>query len=156
MLSRRVTSVVRPAQYRSTRSVGSSGTIAAQYVSTSPEPTASPAERSTAAKSTSTPTKGACSGTGCDLFQVVPDHVEVVAFLHHRAEGVLGVLRAKVGLAEEVENANPVDGLRDPGRLGEVQLAQPVDRGHHRAGSQSSGTGSDASAHRAVHACGSR
>src|SRR5215469_7318426 len=100
----------------------------------SPVPTASPAARSSRAKSTSTPTIGASSGTGRDLFQVVPRHVEVVAFLHHGTERVLrqlGVQLGRSGPAEEVEGARPVDRLGDAGRLGQVELTQPVDGGYH-------------------------
>src|SRR6266851_739058 len=154
MFSRRVTSVARPAQYKSSRSEGSSGLIAEQKISMSPEPTASPAERSSDAKSTSTLTKPVRSkegrsravrskpvrskpvrsGTGGDLLQIVPHHIEVVAFLHHGAQGVLGDLRAEIRFAEEVEGAYPVDRLGDPGWLGEVQFAQPVDGLDHLAG----------------------
>src|ERR1700730_8810730 len=139
MFSRRVTSVARPAQYKSSRSEGSSGLIAEQKVSMSPEPTARPAERSSDAKSTSTLTKpvrskAVRSGTGGDLLQIVPHHIEVVAFLHHGAQGVLGDLRAEIRFAEEVEGAYPVDRLGDPGWLGEVQFAQPVDGLDHLAG----------------------
>src|SRR6266851_5403230 len=139
MFSRRVTSVARPAQYKSSRSEGSSGLIAEQKISMSPEPTASPAERSSDAKSTSTLTKPVRSkpvrsGTGGDLLQVVPHHIEVVAFLHHGAQGVLGDLRAQIRFAEEIEGAYPVDRLGDPGWLGEVQFAQPVDGLDHLAG----------------------
>ena len=59
--------------------------------------------------------------------------LEVVAFLHHGAQGVLGDRATKVRLAEKVEGAHPVDGLGDPGRLGQVELAQPVDGGYHLA-----------------------
>src|SRR5580700_6699678 len=101
----------------------------------SPEPTGSPAARSSRANRTSTPTSGACrmvaapsggaasgtgacSGTGGDLRQVVAHHVQVVAFLHHRADGVLRGPGVQVGLAEEVQGADPVDRLGHPGRLG--------------------------------------
>src|SRR5260370_21626173 len=154
MFSRRVTSVARPAQYKSSRSEGSSGLIAEQKISMSPEPTASPAERSSDAKSTSTLTKPVRSkegssraggskpvrskpvrsGTGGDLLQIVPHHIEVVAFLQHGAQGVLGDLRAEIRFAEEVEGAYPVDRLGDPGWLGQVQFAQPVDGLDHLAG----------------------
>src|SRR6202049_1885834 len=115
----------------------------------SPEPTASPAVRSSDAKSNSTLTKpvrsgavrsgavrsGAVrSGTGGDLLQIVPHHIEVVAFLHHGAQGVLGDLRAEIRFAEEVEGAHPVDRLGDPGWLGEVEFAKPVDGFDHLAG----------------------
>src|SRR5262249_10752077 len=110
MSSRLVTSVARPAQYRSARSVQSSGVIATQEARTSPEPTASPARRSSRQNRTSTPVMPG-SGTGGDLLQVVPHHVEVVALLHHRAEGVGGQLRVQPGPAEHVEGAGPVDRL---------------------------------------------
>src|SRR5271170_1020155 len=102
MLSRRFTSVVRPAQYRSTRS---SEPIAEQKARMSPEPAGIPALRSSLAKETSMLTIGAraASGTGRDLFQVVPHELEVVALLDHGAEGVVGRLRGEIGLAEEVE-----------------------------------------------------
>src|SRR6266851_9766627 len=105
MFSRRVTSVARPAQNKSSRSEGSSERIAEQKVSMSPEPTARPTERSSDAKSTSTLTKpvrskamgsravrskAVRSGTGGDLLQVVPHDIEVVAFLHYGTQGVLG------------------------------------------------------------------
>ena len=41
---------------------------------------------------------------------------------------------SEAGLAEEVEGAGPVDGLGDARRLGEVKLAQPVDRSDYLAG----------------------
>src|SRR5579859_7268351 len=100
---------------------------------TSPEPTASPARRSSWQNRTSTPVMPG-SGTGGDLLQVVPDQVEVVMVLHHGAEGVLGKLRAEFGAAEQVQGAGPVDGLGHAGRLGEVELAQPMHRGDHLAG----------------------
>src|SRR5580704_141361 len=107
MLSRRVTSVVRPAQYRSARSVGSRVLIAVAYASTAPEPTGRPAARSGAAKSASTRTNGKpgatgapaapASATGGDLFQVLQDQFQVVALLDHRTQGVLGGLRPEFG-----------------------------------------------------------
>src|SRR5580693_417369 len=95
----RLISVVRPAQYKSSKSVGSSGAIAAQYVSTSPVPTVSPAARSSREKPTSSPANGArppgcgtpgppASGTGGDLGQIAPYQVEVVAVLDDRAQRV--------------------------------------------------------------------
>src|SRR5579872_3806015 len=111
MLSRLVTSVLRPAQYRSSRSEGFSEPIAEQKSRMSPEPTGSPAARSSRENATSTSTSGAragapgppfrpagavpSSGTGGDLFQVVLDQFEVVAFLHHGAERVPGHLRVQ-------------------------------------------------------------
>src|ERR1700735_2868938 len=99
MSSRLETRDVRPAQYRSIRSVGSSGSIAEQYVITSPVPTVRPAARSSREKSTSSAARGArsaavlrslsaaCSGTGRDLCQVAAHKVEVVPVLDHGAEG---------------------------------------------------------------------
>src|SRR5271165_6508544 len=133
MSSCRLTSVVRPAQYRSTRSAGSSMLSAEQYTRTSPEPTASPAARSSPAKRTSRPVNRS-SGTGGDLLQVVADHLEVVQVLDHGTERVLGVAGAQVRLAEEVEGPGPVDGFRHPRRLGQVELAEPVDGGDNLAG----------------------
>src|SRR5580704_5617541 len=149
----RLTSVVRPAQYRSTTSDGSSWLSAEQYTMTSPEPTASPAVRSSPAKRTSRPVKGAgpggmgggsppcaekvsggSSGTGGDLLQVVADHLEVVPVLDDGAERVLRVAGVQVRLAEEVEGPGPVDGLRHARRLGQVELAEPVDGGDDLAG----------------------
>src|ERR1035438_4585556 len=103
----------------------------------SPEPTASPAARSSCAKATSTPTNAARLDTGCDLFQVLSDDVEIVAFLHHGAESVGRVRCVQIGLAKEIEHADPVDRLGDARRLGQVQVAQPVDgyddlAGQHR------------------------
>src|SRR5580658_5813491 len=140
MLSRLVTSVVRPAQYRSPRSEGSSEPIAEQKARMSPEPTFSPAVRSSREKPTSVLTIGARyaapggSATGRDLCQVVAHQIEVVAFLHHGTERVLGIRLVQVGGAEEVQGLHPVDGLGDPGRLGQVELAQPIDRRDHLAG----------------------
>src|SRR5271167_1093553 len=133
MSSCRVTSVVRPAQYRSARSAGSSLLSAEQYTRTSPEPTASPAARSSPAKRTSKPVKGS-SGTGGDLLEVVADHLEVVSVLDHGAERVLRVGGVQLRLAEEVEGPGPVDGFRHPRRLSQVELAEPVDGGDDLAG----------------------
>src|ERR1022692_1242810 len=129
MASCRVTSVVRPAQYKSSRSDGSRAPIAEQYVRMSPEPTARPATRSSWEKSTSTPTKAARSDTGRNLFQVLSHDVEVVAFLHDGAQGVRRDRYVQIGLAEEIDHAHPVDRLGDTGRLGQVELAQPVHGG---------------------------
>src|ERR1700727_1185917 len=119
MLSRLVTSVLRPAQYRSARSAGSSRVIAAQKVTASPDPTARPATRSSRVKLTSRPTSPARSGTGRDLFQVLPHHVEIVALLHHGAQGVGRVLGVQAGVADDAHGARPVDRLRHPPRLGQ-------------------------------------
>src|ERR1044072_1207815 len=109
MSSRRVTSVVRPAQYRSTRSVGSSTASEAQNACTSPVPTARPAARSEWENSTSSRTK---SGIRDDLPERLADQLEVVALLDDRAERVRGDGLRQRRLAEEVQRARPVDGLR--------------------------------------------
>src|SRR5215469_5819188 len=128
MSSCRLTSVARPAQYTSTRSDGSSGVMAEQYVSTSPVPTTRPAARSSRANPTSTPANGATarSGTGGDLRHVLAGEIQVVTVLDDSSEGVTGGLRGEVGLAEEAQRAYPVDGLCHPWGLGQVKLAQPV------------------------------
>src|SRR5580693_2676708 len=133
MSSCRLTSVVRPAQYRSTRSAGFSLVSAEQYSRTSPEPTASPAARNSPANLTSRPVNGtrsssAAPGTGGDLLQVVQDHLEIVPVLDHGAQRVPGV--GQVRFAEEIEGAGPVDGLRHSRWLGQVELAEPLDGGH--------------------------
>src|ERR1700683_5215756 len=129
MLSRLVHSVLRPAQYRSTRSEGSRKLAAEVKLRMSPDPIASPAERSSREKPTSVLRIGgryaACvagSATGRDLCQVAAHQLEVVAFLDHRAERVVRIRLIKVGGPEKVQGADPVDGLGDPGRLGQVQL----------------------------------
>src|SRR5215467_11522584 len=93
----------------------------------SPEPTAMPATRSSRQKATSRLVNE--SGTGRDRGEVVLDQFEVVALFHHRAEGVGRGSRVKVGLAKEAERPGPVDRLGHARRLGQVKLAQPVDRG---------------------------
>src|SRR5580704_11079637 len=130
MSSWRITSVVRPAQYRSTRSAGFSRLSAEQYSSTSPEPTASPAARNSPANATSSPVNG--SGTGGDLLQVVQDHLEIVPVLDHGAQRVASV--GQVRFAEEVQGAGPVDGLGHARRLGQVELAEPLHCGDDLAG----------------------
>src|SRR5215470_6762631 len=107
----------------------------------SPVPTASPAARSSREKFSMTETSGAGSGTGSDLFDVVPHQVQVVAFLDHGAERVIGGLEVEPGRAEEVERAHPVDRLGDPGRLGEVKLPQAVDGRHDLSGQRLGHTG---------------
>src|ERR1700761_1260408 len=115
----------RPAQYRSARSDGSSRASAEQYTSRSPDPTGSPAARSSPAKLASRPVNGS-SDTGRDVLQVVADHVKVVPVLDDGSEGVLRAGGIEVARAQEVQGARPVDGLRHPGRFGQVQLAQAV------------------------------
>src|SRR5215469_15943799 len=118
MSSGLLTRVARPAQYTSSRSVGSSVAVAEQYVSTSPVPTVSPAPRSSRAKPTSTSVKGSRSGTRGDLFQAVADQVEIVAVLDDRAQRVASRLRCQIRLPKEPQGADPVDRLGDPRRLG--------------------------------------
>src|SRR3954462_13442053 len=126
--------VVRPAQYRSARSVASSDAIAEQYVMTSPEPTPMPTERTSWPNATSNSTIGASSGTGDDLLQVVPNEFEVVAILHDRSQRVVHGAAVQFGLAEHLERGDPVERFCDTRRLGQIELAQPVDRGHQLAG----------------------
>src|SRR5215469_1502219 len=140
MSSRRLTRVVLPAQYRSSRSEGSSGSIAEQYVRTSPVPTVRPAPRSSRQKSTSMAANGASvaaiawSATGRDLREVVAHDVEVVPILDDSAESVVRGLRRQVGLAEEAERAHPVDRLSHARRLSQLQLPQAVHRRHNFPG----------------------
>src|ERR1700685_4343472 len=137
MSSCRFTSVVRPAQYRSTRAAGCSLLSAEQYIRTSPEPTASPAARSSPANVTSSPVNGTRSssgaaGTGGDLLQVVQDHLEIVPVLDHGAQRIPRV--GQVRFAQEVEGAGQVDGLADARRLGQVELPEPLDGGDDLTG----------------------
>src|SRR5215475_5695165 len=104
-------SVVRPAQYKSTRSAGSRTPAAVQYVATSPVPTRTPAARSARPNPTRTPAKPGCSATGGDLLELVEDQAEVVLVLDNGAHGVFGGGRAEVGFAEEPQGGDPVDGL---------------------------------------------
>src|SRR6185369_7805782 len=141
--SRRVTIVVRPPQYRSSRSVGSSRAIAWLNVSTSPEPTARPAPRNSSANATSTLTNGASlvspsatlahSPRG-DPVEVGAHQFQVVVVLDHRAQGVLHRRGVQLGRPEHIEGAYPVDGLGYARRLGQLERAQPVDRRDHLAG----------------------
>src|SRR5215472_16721654 len=134
MSSGLLTRVARPAQYTSSRSVGSSVAVAEQYVSTSPVPTLSPAPRSSRAKPTSTSVNGTRSSTRRDLLQAVPDQVEIVAVLDDRAERVVRSLWCQLRLPQESQGADPVDGLCDSWRLRQVELAQPVHGAHNFPG----------------------
>src|ERR1700722_9035776 len=120
---------VRPAQYRSTRSAGSSRLAAAQYVTTSPEPPGTPAGRSARPNPTSTPANAVCSATGGELLELVEHQIEVVLVLDDGADGVGRGTGAEVGLAQEPERGAPVDRLGHSRRLGQIELAQPVHRG---------------------------
>src|SRR5260370_25375960 len=111
MSSCRFTNVVRPAQYRSTRSAGFSVLSAEQYSRTSPEPTASPAARSSPANATSSSVNGTRSssgaaGTGGDLLQLVQDHLDIVPVLDHGPQRVPPV--GQVRFAPENEETDPV------------------------------------------------
>src|SRR5215472_10023585 len=134
MSSGLLTRVARPAQYTSSRSVGSSVAVAEQYVSTSPVPTLSPAPRSSRAKPTSTSVNGTRSSTRRDLLQAVADQVEIVAVLDDRAQRVVRSLGCQLRLPKKSQGTNPVDGLRDPWRLRQVELAQPVHGAHNLPG----------------------
>src|SRR5581483_1256828 len=141
MSAPRLTSVTRPAQYRSARSDGSSGVIAAQYASTSPVPTTTPADLSSRAKPVSTPVNAASLPTGGDLREVVPHQIEVVAVLDDGAERVARRPRRQLRFAEETERADPVDGLGHAGRLDQIQLPEPVHRPDHLPGQLRRGIG---------------
>src|SRR3954466_2467229 len=115
--------VVRPAQYRSARSVASSDAIAEQYVMTSPEPTPIPTERNSWPNATSNSTIGASSGTGDDLLELLANQFEVVAILDDCAEGVVHRGRVQLRLAEHIERGDPVQRFGDTRRLGQIELA---------------------------------
>src|ERR1700735_4142850 len=112
----------------------------------SPVPTATPAARSSREKPASRPTNPAsrvarpavASATGGDLLQVGADQLQVVALLDPRAERVRRGRRREVIAAplaaQEVQGPGPVDRLGHPRRLGQVQLAQAVDRRYPLAG----------------------
>src|SRR3984885_5105590 len=110
----------------------------------SPEPTASPAARSSPANATSSSVNGTASssgaaGTGGDLLQIVQDHLEIVPVLDHGAQRVPGV--GQVRFAEEVQGAGPVDGLGHTWWLGQVELAEPLHGGDDLAGQRRRDTG---------------
>src|SRR3569833_2429611 len=105
-------------------------------MSTSPEPTGIPEARRSRAKPTSDPTNAGSSGTEGDPFEVVVDHVEVVALLDDGAERVLARAGGQLEHTEHVARPYPVDGLGDARRLGQVHLAQPVDRGNNQTNKQ--------------------
>src|SRR4051812_22468125 len=95
-----------------------------------------PSSRRACAKSTSMATYSSPSavGSATDPLEVAPDQLEVVAVLDDGAEGVRDGLVVEVVGADDAEGVHPVDGLGDPGRLGEVHRPEPVDRGDHRLG----------------------
>src|SRR5690348_4942431 len=75
------------------------------------------------------------SGTGgSNLSEVLADKLEVIAFLHDRAQRVARDVRVQVLLAKEMQGPGPVDGLRDPRWLLEVQLPEAVHRRDHLPG----------------------
>src|SRR5215475_9942762 len=119
MSSGLLTRVARPAQYTSSRSVGSSVAAAEQYVSTSPVPTVSPAPRNSRAKPTSTSVNGTRSGTRGDLLQVVEVQFPQPV---HGADNLPGQLLGGTGLADEHDLHLPVQ-TRIPDPV--VQAATP-------------------------------
>src|SRR3954452_10881846 len=133
--------VVRPAQYRSPRSVATSDAIAEQYVMTSPEPTPMPTPRNSWPNATSNSTMGASSGTGHDLLQVLANQFQIVAILDDCAQGVVHRADVQLRLAEHIERGDPVERFGDTRRLRQIELTQPVDRGHQLAGQRLGDTG---------------
>ena len=59
--------------------------------------------------------------------RLVPNGLDVLAVLEHRAERLLDDLRVDLFPAERGERLRPVDRLRDARRLREVEPAQPAD-----------------------------
>src|SRR5919201_3644749 len=111
-------SVSRPAQYRS--SAGSAA-AARQNSTTRPGPTARPSSRSARAKATKR-----TAGSATEELRL--DSPQVVVVLQRPPErGARGLAVRAVG-AEELERACPVDRLRDPRRLVEVERAKLRDR----------------------------
>src|SRR5688572_22886718 len=68
-----------------------------------------------------------------DLLEPAAYQVEVVTVLDHRSERVLGYSLLQVVGVEHLEGLDPVDGLGDTRRLGEVELAQPLHGSHDLA-----------------------
>src|SRR5271165_5316958 len=58
----------------------------------------------------------------------------VLGILQHRAQGLVGHRDGHLGGAEDAQREGPADRLRDAGRLGEIQAAQPVDGGRDLSG----------------------
>src|SRR5690349_10091295 len=84
---------------------------------------------------------GVCGSRRGDLVEVLAGELEVLPLLEHGTEREVGGVGRQVLLTEQVERARPVDRLRDAGRLGQLQLAQAVDRGDHAAGQLARHTG---------------
>ena len=102
---------------------------------------ARPRPRSSRAKSTSVRTKASSSGTL--RRPQAPEAISSrLARTSSRSSRSLTTAprvsddrpRVELGLAEHLEGAHPVDRLGDAGRLGQVEVAQPVDGGDHLAG----------------------
>src|ERR1700742_3914919 len=126
---------VRPAQYRSSMSVGSTVPAASHNTIVSCVPTDIPFLRSARQKPWRTSTSSTpASGMTQYVLQVAVHHLEIVAVLDHGAEGVSCGLFGEVGLAQELQRASPVDGLSDARRLGQFHLAQAVDRSYDLPG----------------------
>src|SRR3954447_6862531 len=94
-----------------------------------------PSSRRVRAKSTSIATYSSPPvGSATDPLEVALDQLEVVTVLDDGAEGVWHGIVVEVVGADDAEGVDPVDGLGDPGRLGELHRAEPVDRGDHGLG----------------------
>ena len=91
-------------------------------MSTSPEPTAMPAPRSSFPNATSTSTSAVPSATGDDVLEAVARQLEVVTILHDRAERVVRGTHVEVALAEDTERRDPIEGLGHARGLREVEL----------------------------------
>src|SRR5580704_4989476 len=80
---------------------------------------------------------GKCSSVkGADhRRQAGPAHRFLVFWvLQHRAQGLVGHRDGQFPGTEDGQREGPADRLRDAGRLGEVEAAQPVDRGRDLSG----------------------
>src|SRR5215467_2263096 len=96
----------------------------------SPEPTATPAVLSSRPNLVRRLTILSCpvltcsvltrSATGGYVGEILADELEVITFLHNRAERVAGHIRVQIGLTQEVQGLRPVDGLRNARRFGQV------------------------------------
>src|SRR5205814_6436154 len=111
--SGRETSVRRPAQYRSPTG---SAAAARQNSTTRPGPTARPSSRSARAKATRRAAGSATEELGLHSPQVV-------VVLQRPPERLARRVPVRAVGAEERERARPVDRLRDPGRLVEIERA---------------------------------
>src|SRR6266404_5925308 len=124
---------------RASRSQRSGPTGSPAVCSAIPRPVASEATSGEAISGGATsggeggPVKGSVKGAD-HRRQPGPAHRFLVfRVLEHRAEGLAGHRGGKLLGAEDAQREGPADRLRDAGRLGEVEAAQPVDRGRDLA-----------------------